>query len=69
MDNEQNLLTNELLLALLNQLYSIELMLADVYNGKANMRYSNEILDRDRQVLAGLMELVKSNLKETFDEK
>lgn len=69
MDKEQNLITNELLLALLNQLYSIELMLADVYNGKANLRYSNEMLDRDRQVLADLTELVKSNLAEAFNEK
>lgn len=69
MDKGQNLLTNELLLALLNQLYSIELMLADVYNGKANLRYSNEMLDKDRQVLAGLTELVKSNLGDAFDEK
>lgn len=69
MNKGQNLLTNELLLALLNQLYSIELMLADVYNGKANLRYSNETLDKDRQVLADLTELVKSNLAETFDEK
>lgn len=62
-----NQITNELLLAILNQLYSVELLLADVYNGKANLRYSNEILERDRQVLDALSDIVKNDLEITND--
>lgn len=61
MKNETNLVTNELLLAILNQLYSVELLLADVYNGKANLRYSNEMLDKDKQLLDMMADLVKAN--------
>ena len=60
-----NQITNELLLAILNQLYSVELLLADVYNGKANLRYSNEILERDKQVLDALSDIVKNDLEIT----
>ena len=62
-----NQITNELLLAILNQLYSVELLLADVYNGKANLRYSNEILERDKQVLDALSDVVKNDLEITND--
>lgn len=62
-----NQITNELLLAILNQLYSVELLLADVYNGKANLRYSNEILERDKQVLDALSDIVKNDLEITND--
>lgn len=59
MDKKMELMvTNELLLALLNQLYSIELLLADVYNGKANLRYSNDMLEKDRQILDSFTELI-----------
>lgn len=61
MKNETNLVTNELLLAILNQLYSVELLLADVYNGKANLRYSNEMLDKDKQILDMMADLVKDS--------
>lgn len=61
MNNETQLITNELLLAILNELYSVELLLADVYNGKANLRYSNEMLDKDEQVLGMMADLVKNN--------
>jgi hypothetical protein len=56
-------ITNELLLALLNQLYSIELILADAYCGKANLRYSNAILEKDSEVLEQLTSLVEESLK------
>lgn len=59
MDKKMELtITNELLLALLNQLYSIELLLADVYNGKANLRYSNDMLEKDRQILDSFTDLI-----------
>lgn len=61
MNNETQLITNELLLAILNELYSVELLLADVYNGKANLRYSNDMLDKDEQVLGMMADLVKNN--------
>ena len=61
MKNETNLVTNELLLAILNQLYSVELLLADVYNGKANLRYSNEMLEKDKQLLDMMADLVKDS--------
>ena len=61
MKNETNLVTNELLLAILNQLYSVELLLADVYNGKANLRYSNDMLEKDKQILDMMADLVKEN--------
>ena len=62
-EHNNDLITHELLLALLNQLYAIEVLLADVYNGKANLRYSNEMLERDSQVLESLVDLVKNNAK------
>ena len=68
MEENPILITNELLLALLNQLYSIELLLADVYNGKANLRYSNELLDKDQQVLNAMADIVKGKIKEVLDE-
>lgn len=68
MNNNSQVITNELLLALLNQLYSIELMLADVYIGKANLRYSNQMLDNDQKVLDMLTELVKGDIKQSVKE-
>lgn len=68
MNNNSQVITNELLLALLNQLYSIELMLADVYIGKANLRYSNQMLNNDQKVLDMLTELVKGDIKESVKE-
>lgn len=61
MNNETQLITNELLLAILNELYSVELLLADVYNGKANLRYSNDMLNKDEQVLGMMADLVKNS--------
>ena len=55
MNNE--LLTNELLLGILDELYSIELILADVFNGKT-LRYTGEMLDKDGQVVEALMNAV-----------
>lgn len=64
MDNNTQLtITNELLLALLNQMYSMELMLADVYNEKANLRYSNAILEKDKQILDSFTELMNNMVK------
>ena len=60
---ETTKITNELLLALLNQLYSIELLLADAHCGKANLRYSNAILEKDGEVLEQLTSLVEESLK------
>lgn len=64
MKKETALITNELLLAILNQMYSIELMLADVYNGKANLRYSNSILYKDAEIVERLKEIVEESVKE-----
>lgn len=61
---EYSLITNELLLALLNQLYSIELILADVYSGKANLRYSNRLLEKDSEVLEQLTDVMKEVINE-----
>lgn len=63
------LITNELLFALLNQLYSIELILADVYNGKANLRYSNMILERDKEVIDALSEIISEDIKEEHEDQ
>lgn len=65
---DNTIITNELLLAILSQMYSLELLLADVYNGKANLRYSNEVLDRDNKVLNALTDLVKTTSKEATNE-
>lgn len=65
---EQLMLTNELLLALLSQTYSIELLLADVFNGKANLRYSNASLDKDKELLELLTKLVRSSTKENLKD-
>lgn len=62
------LITNELLLSILDQLYSIELLLADVYSGKANLRYSNAILDNDALKIESLRKIVEENIKEVEDE-
>lgn len=59
-------LTNNLLLAILNQLYSIELLLADAYNGKANLRYSNKILAQDNQLLKDISDMVAKVNKEVM---
>lgn len=61
-------ITNELLLALLSEMYSIELLLADVYIGKANLRYSNTMLDNDKEVLDSLAEIVKENTRKEDHE-
>lgn len=61
-------ITNELLLALLSEMYSIELLLADVYIGKANLRYSNTMLDNDKEVLDALTEIVKENTRKEDHE-
>ena len=65
---EQLMLTNELLLALLSQTYSIELLLADVFSGKANLRYSNASLDKDKELLELLTKLVRSSTKENLKD-
>lgn len=62
-NNEMQLVTNELLLGILNQMYSIELLLADVYCGKANLRYSNEMLDKDKQILDQFRDLLENTVK------
>ena len=61
-------IVNELLVAILNQMYSIELLLADAYSGKANLRYSNEILAKDKEVLDGCIDLVTTRFKEVKNE-
>ena len=63
MDNKLDI-TNELLLALMNQIYSLELLLSDVYIGKANLRYSNEALENDKKIIDMMKELVTKNLTE-----
>ena len=61
-------IVNELLVAILSQMYSIELLLADVYNGKANLRYSNEMLEKDKEVLDNCIDLVTTKFKEVKNE-
>lgn len=68
MNKETALITNELLLAILSQMHSIELILADVYNGKANLRFSNAVLEKDAELLQQLGELVQENMKEVTNE-
>lgn len=62
----ENAINAELMLAILSQLYSIELLLADVFNGKANLRYSNEMLERDKNILDTLADIVEDNIKKEF---
>lgn len=62
----ENAISTELMLAILSQLYSIELLLADVFNGKANLRYSNEMLERDKNILDTLADIVGDNIKKEF---
>lgn len=62
----ENAINAELMLAILSQLYSIELLLADVFNGKANLRYSNEMLERDKNILDTLADIVGDNIKKEF---
>ena len=66
MNNE--LLTNELLLGILDELYSIELILADVFNGKT-LRYTGEMLDKDGQVVEALMNAVMAQSGVNTDEE
>lgn len=66
---DTKLITNELLLAILDQLYSVELLLADVYNGKANLRYSNSILENDSLRLESLRKIVEENIKDVENEQ
>lgn len=66
-NSEMQLVSNELLLGILNQMYSIELLLADVYCGKANLRYSNEMLDKDKQILDQLRDLVEGIVKKELE--
>lgn len=58
--------TNELLLAILNQLNSLELILADANMGKTNMRYSSSLIDKDQQVLNVMAELVNGKIEKYF---
>ena len=63
-----NAINTELMLAILSQLYSIELLLADVFNGKANLRYSNDMLEKDKEVLDNCIDLVTTKFKEIKNE-
>ena len=47
---------NSSLLAIAEMVFSVELLLADVFNGKA-MRYNNGMLDQDAEMLNQLREI------------
>lgn len=51
METANSLLTNQLLLAILNNLYSLELLLADAFADKTNLRYSSRMLNNDSDML------------------
>lgn len=69
MDKEDKLLLFSILNAIASELYSLELMLADAYNGKINLRYSNEILARDAELSEKIADAVQIYADGVVDEK
>lgn len=69
MDKEDKMLLFSVLNAIASELYSLELMLADAYNGKINLRYSNEILARDAELAEKIADAVQVYTDGVADEK
>lgn len=64
MDAKEKEMLFVMLNAIVSQLYSLELMIGDAYNGKLNLRYSSDILCRDMEVSARVAELVDQYIEE-----
>lgn len=51
-------ITNEALMVLSHQLYTLELMMADALSDNLNLRFSNKSLELDRQLMQSLEDLI-----------
>ena len=51
-------ITNEALMVLSHQLYTLELMMADALGDNLNLRFSNKSLELDRQLMQSLEDLI-----------
>lgn len=52
------MITNEALMVLSHQLYTLELMMADALSDNLNLRFSNKSLELDRQLMQSLEDLI-----------
>ena len=51
-------ITNEALMVISHQLYTLELMMADALSDNLNLRFSNKSLELDRQLMQSLEDLI-----------